>query len=73
MTQEYHDKMSGLSLPSLGGDIKTADHGDLVNFAEWYFSPLEHADAGDVIAFFEKPWKWADEYKDWKQQEEGDA
>ncbi len=76
MTQEYHDKMG----PPTDGKLNPAgnwfqDHGEMINFADHLLDIGEFHDPGSVIAFFEKPWKWAEEYVEWREQleQEGDA
>jgi len=42
-------------------------HDNLVGLAEWLNSECCYfSDAGAVIYFFEKPWKWNREYALWK-------
>jgi hypothetical protein len=47
------------------------DHDELVAYANWYFAPVGHASAKEVLYFFEKPWKETDNYKAWKSEDNG--
>ncbi len=42
------------------------DHADLIEFAQFLFAPVEHADPVEILYFFEKPWKWTPEHTEWK-------
>ena len=43
---------------------------ELLNFAKYLHDKDEFDDADAVIYFFEKPWKWNEEYKTYKDQRE---
>lgn len=41
------------------------DHAELVAFAAALNSAGAFSDTGDVVRFFEKPWKWTEEHTRW--------
>ena len=43
-------------------DIKTADHGELIAFADHLVETGAFAGPGEVVYFFEKPWKWQEQF-----------
>ena len=44
------------------------DQKELLEYAEYLNSICEFSDASEAIYFFEKPWKWNEEYKIYKDQ-----
>lgn len=42
---------------------------DLLNFASYLHDKDEFDDADAVLYFFEKPWKWNEEWKEYIQKE----
>lgn len=48
-------------------DIKTADHGELIAFADHLVETGAFAGPGEVVYFFEKPWKWQEQFDAWKE------
>lgn len=39
------------------------DHAELVHTASWLVDRCELSTPDDVVAFFEKPWKWTEEHE----------
>ena len=50
-------------------DIKTADHSELITFADFLVETGAFTGPGEVVYFFEKPWKWQVEFDAWKAAE----
>jgi hypothetical protein len=42
------------------------DHSTVISLAYWLESNDKFDKRDDVINYFEKPWKWEDEFFDWK-------
>ncbi len=49
--------------------IRDADHSELIVFADHLVETGAFSGPGDVVSFFEKPWKWSDEFDAWKRTE----
>ena len=50
-------------------DIKTADHSELITFADHLVETGAFAGPGEVVYFFEKPWKWQEQFDAWRHDE----
>ncbi len=43
------------------------DRDEVVSFARWFWAGTYNAigTTGEILDYFEKPWKWDSEHKDW--------
>ncbi len=48
------------------------DLGEVLAFGRWYFDG-SHVSTADIFYYFEKPWKWNDEYAGYKKEVVADA
>lgn len=48
------------------------DPDEVVGFARWYFDVSYIRVRNDLLDYFEKPWKWNDEYEGYKEDDDGD-
>lgn len=49
------------------------DHYTLVQVARWIEENKQFSDASEAIDYFDRPWKWTPEYREWVECELLDA